>query len=221
MASRTWVIEFEKLARQGDAGTDLMRMMLAVNDIVLANIAMRPYMSDHRKNAALLRYFFRLQCGHLSEALPLLDLVRATPRLSSVFATCSSDAHECFNDLLAAYTRQVKPELQGIVKRIRNKVAAHYDAKMFERALQRRAAAGAVGTVTFGEDIGETRYSIADDVEETIVARNIFALSDSLSPAQFETESNDRLEYVTSLCKKYERFCREFAYRCLQDFGAI
>jgi hypothetical protein len=217
----TWFPKAERIAAQGEAGPVVMRMMMASNDILLANVSMRPYIQDRRKHAPQLRYFFRLQCGHLREVLKLIEEVDQEPHLKRVLETCSPDARARFDDLLACNNGKAGPKVNGIVKAIRNKMSAHYDQNEFRDALKRQGERGVIGSVTLGDDIAETRYSLVDDAEDIIVTRCIFKLPDTYSKEQLENEINERVDYVHNLCSGYERFCREFVIRFVKDCGAI
>ena len=46
MGTRTFLVDFRKLQARGEHGQLVVAMMLAANDIMQANIAMRPYCDD-------------------------------------------------------------------------------------------------------------------------------------------------------------------------------
>jgi hypothetical protein len=198
-------------------------MMLASSDITMANLSMRPFMEDEKKNARKLRYFFRLQCGHLREALRLVEKIENDPELNSVLGKCSAEGRAAFAEVKECAARPNDSKYRGFVHNVRNKVTAHYDPSMIEDAMERRASVPRLATslMTLGEGFEDTDYRVASDIEETLLVRFICKVPDGTDQETATAVISDFLGYANGLALKYVQFCVEFVHRCMAEFGAV
>jgi hypothetical protein len=97
-----WV-DINRLSRSDPSGL-VLRMMMAANDIALANWGLtefkkpQPRLSQHMQNGACL-YFVRLQCGHLSEALKLVEKLNNDSDSKARLERCNETAKQAYSTL--------------------------------------------------------------------------------------------------------------------------
>jgi len=137
--TNTLYVDLKKLYESGECEASLIiRLMLACNDIALANHCMSNFknnefkgMQQHIKQGALL-YFVRLQCGHLKEALFLIkELNEEKERNSKIQVTydkCSRDAQHDFIKLNNCLSKESGSynEFKKKVESIRHATVFHY-----------------------------------------------------------------------------------------------
>ena len=95
-ATQTFVVDLERLQRQGPHANLVVRLMRAADDIALANWGLNHYtnadeprLRRHVQQGAR-RYFVRLQCGHMAEGLKLIEEVQNSRRLKTVLTVMDS-----------------------------------------------------------------------------------------------------------------------------------
>ena|SRR5713226_7778063 len=93
-STRTIIVDFERLHTRGAEAVLVARLMRAADDIALANWGLRAFRKDQPRirrhiQPGACRYFIRLQCGHLSEAIPLVEELSRTPELVRILRACS------------------------------------------------------------------------------------------------------------------------------------
>jgi hypothetical protein len=105
-ATQTLVVDLERLQRRGQEGILIIRLMMAANDLALADWGLeqfkqaQPRLQRHPQLGAC-RYFIRLLCGHLNEAMKLVQEVRDTSSLSCLVERCTQPTREAFGRLTA------------------------------------------------------------------------------------------------------------------------
>lgn len=220
-ATQTLVVDLDRLQRQGDDANLVIRLMRAADDIALANWGLRhfkdrrPRMEQHVRTGAC-RYFVRLQCGHLNEAMCLVQEVETRPRLTVLLARCTAAAR-------AAFTRASecapggcrRGDFDALVAPIRNRLAFHYDRSLVAKALTRRPDRRS--TITRGTDISLWRFGVADDLEDTIVCRLLWNIPPS---ADLRAEADTRAQFGSDLCRDFLDFVGDFAFRYVRENAA-
>src|SRR5258708_1377172 len=177
--TRTLTVDLRRLERTGPDGVLALRVMRAANDLAAANAGWRhanrefPRLEKHMQDGVR-RYYVRLQCGHLVEAVDLVPEVCASPRLHGVVGRCSAEARASFGrlvDCTKGHSR--RKDFERYVVSLRHEVAFHYKAGVTKLALARRAAREEMrySRVTLGSNIDLWRFNVADDIELSVVAR--------------------------------------------------
>ena len=97
MVTSTIYTTFEKLTARGDEAVLIVKLMMAFNDLALANEGLSIFKSQYvtkrsDKNRGAAMYFVRLQASHLYEALEIVDVIAANQRLRNVISGCSGKA---------------------------------------------------------------------------------------------------------------------------------
>ncbi len=90
-ATRTLTVDLRRLERTGPDGVLSLRIMRAANDLGAANAGWRQANREFSRlerhmQDGIRRYYIRLQCGHLVEAMGLIPGVEASPRLPALSA---------------------------------------------------------------------------------------------------------------------------------------
>jgi hypothetical protein len=190
--------------------------MRAANDLAIANAGYRRYsqpgpgLEEHIRPGAR-RYFVRLQCGHLAEALPLIEKVRDNAGLYTLLEKCSSDARAAFAHLVDCLEGgSQRADFERYVKSIRDKVAFHYDAAPIRKAVADRASRPETrfSIMTLGTNIDLWRFNLADDVEASVVVRQLW----EVPRAEDLQAEDDRISGLGSnLCRDFIEFAGELS----------
>jgi hypothetical protein len=221
-ATETFIVDLERLERQGADANLAIRLMRAADDIALAHWGLRhftgkqPRMEGHVQLGAR-RYFVRLQCGHLVEAMKLIAEVQASPRFLTLLAHCEPFAREAFARLLNYLPgAPMKSEFDTRIKSIRNKAAFHYDRKMVGAALESRASRpqSRISSITRASEASMWRSGVADDIEDTILCRFLWHIP---MEADVREEANKILDFASSLCRDYVDVTGELTFRFMRD----
>jgi len=224
--TRTFNVDLRRLERTGQTGVLVIRLMRAANDLAIANAGYRRYsnpgppLEEHIRPGAR-RYFVRLQCGHLSEAIRLVGDVRKNAELAALVPKCSADGQAAFAQLSGCLTGGPHAaDFDKYVRRVRNKVAFHYDAGSIESALAERAAHPdmRIATVTLGTQIDLWRFAVADDIEASVVVRQLWEVPEGADLAR----EDDRISgFASALCRDFIQFAGELSTLFLRERAQI
>lgn len=180
--SRTRSVDSSLLKARKKLGTVLVKLMIAGNDMSLANQSqehwktIRQDTADARATGAL-HYFLRLQISHLFEAIMIIDQIATDPFLLRCVEACDARTVSSFNELkLYGKNGCKKDQLQKLAGALRNNIAFHYyqNDKMIDRAIEAAASQGYVGAVRRASHSHEWHFEIADMLAEHIVVRQIW-----------------------------------------------
>jgi hypothetical protein len=220
--TRTLTVDLRRLERTGPDGVLALRVMRAANDLAAANAGWRhanrefPCLEKHMQDGVR-RYYVRIQCGHLVEAVDLVPAVCASPRLRDLVDRCSASARASFGRLLdCTEGRPRRKDFEQYIIRLRHQVAFHYGARATELALKRRAASEEMrfSRVTLGSNIDLWRFNVADDIELSVVARILWKIPDEADAAA----EDDRISgFASGLCLDFINFAGELCERFLID----
>jgi hypothetical protein len=200
--------------------------MRAADDIALAHWGLRqfsqerPRMESHVQLGAR-RYFVRLQCGHVVEAMKLIEEVRASPRVLGLVPRCAPFAREAFTRLLDYLPGALRrTEFELYIRSVRNKAAFHYDRKLVDAALASRAArpGSSRTTITRASEASTWRSGLADDIEDTIICRFLWKIPMSADVAE---EANKILEFCSSVCRDYLDSTGELSFLFLRETATV
>lgn len=174
------------------------------------------------KGAAM--YFVRLQCGHLHEALDVIQEIKDDQNLYNRTERCSNTAKDSFKKLTDCLKGGPnKWKFEQYITRIRNNLAFHYchkkGEKLIDRALSDRAGRIEAKTskITLGDHLSLWRFEHADDIIDSIVCRQIFVVPRS---ADLRSEVDKILDLGSDLGKALIMFGGEFATLFVKDHAA-
>ena len=223
--TRTILVDLQKLQASGNAST-LIRLMMACNDIALANQCLKKFKEERSKirkpvQRGALMYFVRLQCGHLNEGLKIIQEIKDNRKLSESIERCSQDARDSFNRLVNCLKGGAeRKKFEDYVAIIRHKTIFHYDNKMVQRALADRARSEEAkqSKITLGDDISLFRFELSDDIVDSIVCRHICKIHRN---ADLRKEIDEIMLWASDIGKSLLDFGGEFIYRYIQERAAV
>ena len=224
--THTILVNLQKLQADRDNASIVIRLMMACNDIAVANRCLKKFKEEqstirkHVQRGALM-YFVRLQCGHINEGLKIIQEIKNNKKLSESIERCSQAAKDSFKRLancLKSGTENKK--FEKYVERIRHKTIFHYDKKLVERALSDRASREEAkrSKITLGDDISLFRFELSDDIFDSIVCRYICNIPRN---ADIRKEIDEIMVWASDIGKSLLDFGGEFIYKYIQESAAI
>lgn len=224
--TRTLFIDLQRLQASGDSASTIIRLMMACNDIALANQCLKKFKDDqaqikkHVQRGALM-YFVRLQCGHLNEALKIIQEIRDNKKLYNAIERCSQTAKDSFKQVATCLKGGTeRKKFEEYVGKIRHTTVFHYDKKLVEKAITDRDGRRKVNRskITMGDDISLSRFELADDIVDSIVCRHICKIA---RDADLRTEIDNIMGWASDKARYLLDFSGEFIYNYIQEHAAI
>ena len=160
-------------------------------------------------------YFVRLELSHLYEALDIIKEVEATPTLRALVDQCDLRTRESYAEVLAYTNGKAKYErFQQLVGGMRSSLTFHYETngRMIRWAIADRAQRndGRVSTIIRGDTSQRWRFSVADDVVDSIVVRQFWKIP---RDADLREEADKIADEVHGVLVRFADFCGEFIWR--------
>jgi hypothetical protein len=219
-------VDLTRLQALGERATVIIRLMMAGNDIALANQCLgyyknekSPVNDDIRHGAEL--YFVKMQCGHLNEAIKLIEEINRDEYLLERVERCSDFAQDGFAKLKKCLKGEndEKKFLQYIGQ-IRHNTAFHYNNKLVARALADRAGRpeSRLSKITAGDHISLWRLHLADDILDSIVCRQIWKIPRA---ANLRQEADNIADFGGDLCVAFLDFSGEYIFRFVKEHAAF
>lgn len=184
--TQTLYVDFQTLEARGDSAATIVKLMMACNDLQLANEALsewkreQPASRKPRQTGAVM-YFVRLQLGHLFEGLKVIDQIRKDPVLLSLVKQADAQTQQSFANL-----EQFLPDgarrgdIEKLMGRVRSNLTFHYEesGKLIAKAISDRAARpeARLSSVTRGSTAYLWHFKAADDVVDSVVVRQIWGI---------------------------------------------
>ena len=224
MATSTTYTTFERLVGRGDEAVIVVKLMMAFNDLALSNEGLSIFKERHAakpnsKDRGAAMYFIRLQASHLHEAMKILDAIAAHERLRNVVAQCSEATRNAFDRLVALRTDDTqKQKFEQYVGRLRHNLTFHYDESgdLIKRAMEGRAKKpeGNPTSITRGTEPYSWRFTIADNVVDTVVCRQIWNIPEG---ADLRAEADVAADYGHEIFAAFADFAAEFVTKYVRD----
>ena len=111
MSSKQRLTTFKKLDDKGELGVVLGRLMIALNDIGIANDALGGWMKDQdgirkdrHKGAKM--YFVRMLISHVYEAIAVINKINSIPELLLIVEKSQKEISDPFRRCLAVIGTQ-------------------------------------------------------------------------------------------------------------------
>lgn len=182
----TRYLSFERLQAQGDSAITVIKLMMACNDLSLANQSLSEWKKELPSGSRFRQieagmYFVRTQLAHLHEGLKVIDKIKKDPHLMALVARCDSQTQKSFKELEQFLPRAPKHcEFEQLVGRVRHNLTFHYDesGKLIEKAVADRAVRpdARMTSITRGNTAYLWHFKVADDIVDSIVVRQIWAI---------------------------------------------
>jgi hypothetical protein len=225
-ATRTQFIKLDRLKAQGQDGAIVIAVMMAANDLAFANVAARKAGEGEQtaRSGISDRYYFRMMCGHLNEAMALIKRIEQSPALSGVRDLCDAHAQASFVRLADCLEgRPGWPEYLKHVMLVRHNLAFHYPNKLVRKALayRVRVARGLNPKITLGQTIDDWRFDLADEIQDTLMARMLWEIPDGKTGDDMVKETELRIGYVSQLGSAFVDFAGQFCMAYLRSVDAL
>lgn len=216
----TRYISFETLEMRGPSAATVVKLMMACNDMSLANQALtewkgeQPNMRKSRQIGAVM-YFVRTQLAHLHEGLKVIEAIRADPSLMAHVAVCDPETQQSFQKLISFLPGEPsRREFEQLIGRVRHNLAFHYDesGKLIKNAISDRAsrAEARQSSVTRGNTSHLWHFEVADNLLDSIVVRQIWKVPKS---ANVRVEADKIADRVHQIFLWFVDFAGEFIWR--------
>ena len=224
--TQTIFVDLSRLLFQKEKASLIIRLMMAGNDISLANQCLSKYKEDHGRMSkhaqrGALMYFVRLQCGHLKEAMDLVQEICDDQDLYDRINRCSAHAQGCFDNLKNCLNGGLDhKKFKDYVMKVRHKTVFHYDSKLVERALADRASIPEAKTskITRGDHISFWRFDLSDDIVDSLICQHIWRIP---IDADLRKQADEIADFGSNLCVSFLDFCGEFIFSYIQENAAI
>lgn len=227
--TQTIFVDLRRLKSCDNAGT-IIRLMMACNDLIVANLCLSQYKTEFLPEQASIRkhvqrgaamYFVRLQCGHLNEAMKIIKEIRDTPYLNDRIERCSQTAKDSFSKLTNCLKGESgHSDFQRYVGLIRHKTVFHYDNDKIKEALSDRAGRpeATMSKITAGDHMSLCRFELADDISDTTICRQLWKIP---RDADLRQEADRCSDFGSDLCRSLVDFAGEFIIRFVQEHAAV
>jgi len=216
----TRFMSFERLAAKGADGEVIVKLMMACNDMTIANLALtdwkQPQPQERRDLETGARmYFVRIELAHLYEGLKIIKEVQASAALLGLVQACDVRTRDSFAELEQYVEGGARhQEIERMVGRIRHTITFHYYGcgKPIRKAIASRAARPEARqtSITRGSSAHRWRFSVADDVIDSIVVRDIWS-------APFDSDVRKEVDEIAmavhSIELKFLDFCGEYIWK--------
>ena len=101
LGTSTKFLSFERLAAKGGDGAVIVKLMMACNDMTLANLALtdwkQPQPQERRDLEVGARmYFVRIELAHLYEGLKIIEEIQASAMLRGLVEACDERTRDSY-----------------------------------------------------------------------------------------------------------------------------
>jgi hypothetical protein len=211
MGSKQRLTTFTKLNNKGELGVVLGRLMLAMNDIGIANDALAGWMGEQAKAIRADRqrgakmYFVRMLISHVFEALLIVGKIRLTPVLRAVVDQSAAPTREaferCANVIGTAKYKQMKDLRSGLGFHYLDQPVRDAIASQVQKAPDIQLA------LTVGHNPLEWYYEPGDRIVDSAVVRGVFQIPEG---ADVQKELDKLINDIQSVGDDFVSFAGYF-----------
>jgi hypothetical protein len=185
MSSKTRITTFKMLSDKGELGVVLSRLMMAVNDIGIANDALGAWMGEQtgvirkeRKPGAKM-YFVRILLSHTFEALRVLNKINGESELMKAVRNCSQATQDAFAEAI----KVVGTDQYKFFKQVRDGIGFHYLPSVVRDTIASQATRvpDVRLTLSVGSDNLQWYYEPGDRIIDSHVVRGVFGTPEDQS----------------------------------------
>lgn len=177
----TFETRFSRLAARPKLGSVLVRLMMALNDISLADDGMGRWQAEEDRRlkywkTGARRYFLRTLLGHVFEALGIVREIAGDADLMRAVEGCDARTQASF----AKLQEFLKSADYRLLLRIRNNLAFHYDDKLVARSIKLLAERfpRKLISCSLGNEAIHWHFMPGEWVENDVIVRAIFGIAD-------------------------------------------
>ncbi len=132
MATTLRQIEFAQLRNKGPDAAIVIKLMMACNDLSLANQALSEWKSPQSKDrqehqTAACMYFARIQFSHLHEALQVIHQLESAPSLRQIVSQCDARTQDSYAKLIEyVHGGPNHNRIRSLIGNVRDNFTFHY-----------------------------------------------------------------------------------------------
>lgn len=215
----TRYVNFQTLQARGPSANTVIKLMMACNDLSLANQSLSNWKNELSSNKKSQRrgagmYFVRTQIAHLYEALYVVEEIKRAPILMETVLRCDSQTQKSFEELGQFLPNAPKrAEIEKLVDPVRNRLTFHYNncGNLIEKEVSNQAGeSGArMSSVTRGNTAHLWHFKIADDIVDDIVVHQFWGIS---RDANSQNEADKVVDRVHQIFVWFMDFSGEFIW---------
>ena len=216
----TRFLNFERLAARGADAAVVVKLMMACNDLTLANLALSDWKQPQPEQRRDLEvgartYFVRIELAHLYEGLKVIKEIQGTATLRALVDSCDDQTRNSYSELETYVEGGAKhQEIERLVGRIRHTITFHYYGcgKAIRKAIASRAARPEARqtSITRGSSAHRWRFAVADDIIDSIVVRDIWSVPFA---SDLRTEVDLISMSIHDIELKFLDFCGEYIWK--------
>lgn len=214
MSSRTKLVSIDKIARDPEVGSMLIRLMMVMNDCAIAeeSATMWRGRTDEKtrvKQQEAFKFFVELQIGHLHEGLALIREIAKKPNLRDLVNQCPQITQAQF-DHLTNYKPGVA--LGAVMADIRNKLAFHYDPTMIRDELRAhvREQPGTAALISIGGSSEDILFEPGAVINERVAVNKVLRIT---AGADADAESNKVMVELEKVMEDFMNFGGTFVWK--------
>jgi hypothetical protein len=217
-------IRFDRLKLKGNDAVVVVKLMMACNDLSLANQALEDWKTttdrqrrDRKRGAGM--YFVRVELAHLHEAMRTIKEVDQTPSLRALVDRCDGRTRDSFAEVLShAHGGAKYGRFAQLIGQLRHNLTFHYYQcdKLVMDAIDDRAgrAEANLSTITRAGTAHRWRFDVADDIVDSIVVRQLWKIP---RDADVREEADKIADEVHAILLRFLDFCGEFIWKFCDD----
>ncbi len=214
MSSKTKIASLDKLARDPELGSVLLRLMNVLNDCSIAHESVNMWRARKDEKSQVRveeasKYFIETQIAHLHEGL---DIIREIDKKGRLRAFVDQSSPNIRNDFAELLTFKPSDRLGKMLARIRNNLAFHYDPKMFRDALTGyvKQFPGQEGMMSMGSDAEEWFFEPAAMISERVAVVGVFGM---IQDATADAETTKLMAELQEIMHTFTRFAGYFIWK--------
>jgi hypothetical protein len=216
--------DFQTLLARGKSAIMVIKLMMACNDLSLANDALGQWKKEQQlsrkaRQTGAGMYFVRTQLAHLYEGLKVIEEIRKKSSLLAKVKKCDFQTQESFQNLEQFLPGGLKRlEFEKLVGKVRHNLTFHYNQsdKLIRRAISDRAARSEArhSSITCSDTAYLWYFKVADDIVDSIVVRQIWDIPRS---ADLRVEADKVADYVHQIFVSFMDFSTKFIWKYFED----
>jgi hypothetical protein len=221
----TKYVNLETLLSRGESAIIVVKLMMASNDLSLANDALGQWKKERQlsrkaRQTGAGMYFVRTQLAHLYEGLKVIEEIREDSSLLAKVKNCGIQTQESFQNLEQFLPGGLKRlELIKLVGKVRHNLTFHYNqsSELIRRAISDRAARSEArhSSITSSDTAYLWYFKVADDIVDSIVVRQIWEIPKSADP---RVEADKVADYVHQIFVSFMDFSTMFIWKYFEDW---
>lgn len=222
--TQTRYVDFQTLEGRGESAATVIKLMMACNDLQLANEALSEWKREQRTSRKARQvgagmYFVRLQLAHLFEGLKVIDQIKKDPALLSLVHQTDAQTQQSFANLEQFLPGGAKrARIEKLMGRVRSNLTFHYEesGKLVARAISDRAARpeARLSSVTRGSTAYLWHFKAADDIVDSVVVRQIWGIPRA---ADVRSEADKIADELHQVFLWFVDFSGEFIWKYCGD----